>query len=168
MNPLILIFSILNQVQKEKELMVVRCLCDMGADLSFITKALAEKVERRNRGGKGEGKYKVIDAFKRVHYFTENITITFLFENLINLPNSLLSCKFVIVDIPFNSDVILGDDDIEEENESMRVDWKKIKLSMIYGSEWIDEEQDSSERATEIEREWEGEAFCNSILSSIR
>ncbi len=179
--------------------MVVRCLCDTGADLSFITKALAEKVERRNRGGKGEGKYKVIDAFKRVHYFTENITITFLFENLINLPNSLFSCKFVIVDIPFNSDVILGlgdirrlrvfsliphlisetgdqgqviedssDDDIEEENESMRVDWKKIKLSMIYGSEWIDEEQDSLERATEIEMEWEGEPFCNSMLSSIR
>ena len=144
-----------HQVQKEKELIVVRCLCDTGADLSFITKTLAEKVERRNRGGKGEGKYKVIDAFKRVHYFTENITITFLFENLINLPDSLFSCKFVIVDIPFNSDVILGlgdirrlrvfsliphlisetgdqeqviddsgDDDIEEENESMRVDWK--------------------------------------------
>ena len=188
------------QVRKERGPTVVRCLCDTGADLSFITKALAEEVERRNRGVKGEGKYKVMDAFKRIHFFTENITIEFRFESLINLKDqgSLFSCKFVIVDIPFNSDVILGLKDIrrlrvfsliphlitetedqeqvkedtvvdwdEEEDESDRGDWRKVKLSNIYGSEWIDEEHINSERTTEKEGECEGEAFYLSMLSAI-
>jgi len=55
----------------------------------------------------------------------------------------------------------------EEEDESDRRDWRKVKLSNIYGSEWIDEDHFNSERTTEKEGEWEGEAFCLSMLSAI-
>ena len=151
-------------LQKSHRL-TMRSLVDTGADLSFISKRMAEEVLRRNSGIRGKGSYRVMDAFLKSHIFNENLTIDFLFEDLINSNvYTLFSIRLVIVDIPFSCDVIIGLNDIqrievftllpglvrrpkeleeieseeEEEAECPRV-YKPTKLCNIYEAEWIDE-----------------------------
>ena len=90
--------------------LVMSCLVDTGADLSFISKRKAVEVLRKWVGAGGNGKYRVTDAFLKSHFFNENIAINLLFEDLINYEtiNKWFLIKFVVVDIPFSSDVIIG------------------------------------------------------------
>jgi hypothetical protein len=64
-------------------------------------------VESRDIQKKGNGNYKVIDAFLKVHFFNENITLDLFFEDLINLKFNQLyfSITCVVVDIHISSDL---------------------------------------------------------------
>jgi hypothetical protein len=153
--------------------MVARSLIDTGADLSFISATKARGLLRRGIGKLDKGRYKVVDAFLKAHFFSESLTVDFVFDELIKsrLSETFFTIKLVIVDIPLNSEVIIGLTDIrrlrifdllphlvrqeatgqEEEGEiedlvvedRIRSDrvFTESRLCQVYGSEWIDEDQ---------------------------
>jgi hypothetical protein len=47
--------------------LVMKCLVDTGAELSFISKRKAEEVLKKGVGAGGKGKYRVTDAFQKSH-----------------------------------------------------------------------------------------------------
>ena len=94
--------------------MKLRTLVDTGANLSFITISLAKKIEKEFLGVRGTGRYKVIDAFLKAHYFVDNIS----FRVKLNTGNPSIdtfswTIKAVIVDIDFTAEFILGLHDIK-------------------------------------------------------
>ena len=74
-----------NQENPARDRLEARGLIDTGADLSFISERLAGILKKRGVGVEGKGNYKVVDAFLKVHFFKENITLNFFFKDLINL-----------------------------------------------------------------------------------
>ena len=96
----------------------MRTLIDTGANLSFISISLSDKLEKELLGVRGIGNYKVTDAFLKAYYFKDNLT----FRIRLNTGNPDIDSKSwlitaVIVDIDFTADFLLGLSDI-----------KKIKL----------------------------------------
>ena len=83
-SPLDLPLPILTQESPAKDRLAARGLIDTGADLSFISDRLAGILKEKGVGVRGIGNYKVIDAFLKVHFFNENITLNFFFKDLIN------------------------------------------------------------------------------------
>ncbi len=63
--------------------MVARSLIDRGADLSFISFTKARGLLRRGIGKLDKGRYKVVDAFLKAHFFSENLRVDFVFDELI-------------------------------------------------------------------------------------
>ncbi len=94
--------------------MVSRSLIDTGADLSFISSTKARGLLRRGIGKLDKGRYKVVDAFLKAHFFSESLTVDFVFDELIKsmLSETCFTIKLVIVDIPLNSEVIIDLADI--------------------------------------------------------
>jgi hypothetical protein len=94
--------------------MVSRSLIDTGADLSFISSTKARGLLRRGIGKLDKGRYKVVDAFLKGHFFSESLTVDLVFGELIKLmlSETCFTIKLVIVDIPLNSEVIIGLADI--------------------------------------------------------
>ena len=89
-------------------------LVDTGANLSFVTVSLSERIEKYFLGIRGIGNYKVTDAFLKAHYFRDNIS----FRIRLNTGNPRVDSKSwiikaVIVDIDFTSDFLLGLNDIK-------------------------------------------------------
>ena len=51
----------------------LRTLIDTGANLSFISISLSERLEKEFLGVRGIGNYKVTDAFLKAYYFRDNL-----------------------------------------------------------------------------------------------
>jgi len=89
-------------------------LIDTGANLSFISNSLSDKLEKDSLGVRGIGNYKVTDAFLKAYYFKDNLT----FRIRLNTGNPDIDSKSwlitaVIVDIDFTADFLLGLSDIK-------------------------------------------------------
>ena len=80
-SPLDLPLPILTPESPTKDRLAARGLIDTGADLSFISDRLAGILKEKGGGVRGIGNYKVIDAFLKVHFFNENITLNFFFKD---------------------------------------------------------------------------------------
>ena len=114
---------------------IMRTLIDTGANLSFISISLSDKLEKELLGVRGIGNYKVTDAFLKAYYFKDNLT----FRIRLNTGDTVIDSKSwlitaVIVNIDFTADFLLGLSDI-----------KKIKL-FRYLPECVEESDDIQER----------------------
>ena len=80
-----------------------------------MTKAKARRLLKLGIGKLDSGRYRVVDAFLKAHSVNENITVDLIFEDLIKSEpsNRTFSIKFVTVDIPMNSEIIIGLADIK-------------------------------------------------------
>jgi hypothetical protein len=94
--------------------MRIRTLIDTGANLSFISVSLSDRIEKEFLGVRGIGNYKVTDAFLKAYYFKDNLS----FRVRLNTGNPEIDArswliKAVIVDIDFTADFLLGLSDIK-------------------------------------------------------
>jgi hypothetical protein len=121
-------------------------LVDTGAWLSYITLSLAIKIEKEFGGIRGKGRYKVIDAFQKAHYFFDDISFRVsLSTGDSEVDNKSWLIKAVVVNIDFAADFLLGLRDIK------RIKLFKYIPDLVESEGMSDDEKGVVEELTDID-----------------
>ena len=94
--------------------MVLASLLDTGAWLSYVSSSLACRIEKELKGVRGTGRYKVIDAFQKAHYFLNDISFRVSLrtgDRDTDVKSWIV--KAVVVNIDFATELLLGLKDIK-------------------------------------------------------